>query len=182
MSSFGIPFKMGGGGVGWLGFVQVLFVCFLILNITKMSSVQSPSHNIIKEQKYLPCRVNPVVINISSDSYSAFSKEEKSSGARAKTEILPLEALSLLIFMQASGCSPHLRQKISPKNSFSFISIQESPGQVIILENFCNLEVMQSIVEPISCQNPQPMWFPQRRAFCDKVLCKVDGTNLSGTL
>lgn len=135
MANFVIPFKIH-LGVGTRGCLRLLsseiillfhawvlwvFVCrfiFLILNKTTMSSLYNPSRSIKKEQEYLPCTVNPVVINISGDSCCVFSKEEKSWEARTETEILPLKALLLpLIFMQDFCGSLHLRQSIFPWKS-----------------------------------------------------------------
>lgn len=87
-----------------------------------MSSLKSPSHSTIKEQEYLPCRVKHVVITMSSDSCSVFSKQEKSWEARAKTEILPLEALLLpLIFMQTSGCSLQQAKQFTKKTKTNLL-------------------------------------------------------------
>lgn len=109
--AFKAPFKPNYSIIPCLGFVGFcVLVDFFILNKTKMSSPYNPSHSIKKEQEYLPCTVSPVVINISGDSRSVFSKQEKNWEARTEKEMVPLKALLLpLIFMQNFCCSLHLR-------------------------------------------------------------------------
>lgn len=113
--AFKAPFKPNYSMIPCLGFVGFcVLVDFFILNKTKVSSPHNPSHSIKKEQEYLPCTVSLVVINISGDSRSVFSKQEKNWEARTEKEMVPLKVLLLpLIFMQNFCCSLHLRQNVS---------------------------------------------------------------------